>query len=425
MAAIPSNLARVPNLLASQVVLSSINSTSARLLRSQSELASGLAVTRPSDDAVASSGISLLDELVERRTQRMRNLDHADSVLGNLDGALASANELLLEAKGIGSSQIGIGSDETTRRNQAKVIDSVIRSLLDVANREAMGMHLFGGDAVRNRPFEMLGSGVAYRGSGEGLATDLGSAAKTPITMAGTTAFGALSARVHGDRDLDPTMGDGTPLADLRGALGRGVTPGSITVNINAVDHTLDLTEAFNVGDVRSGLEQLLQSVDPGASVTLDNVSGSSFSIALSAGFTATISDPGTTSATAADLGLAGTFPGGTSTLGADLDPRVTEMTAVTSLRDSGGAALGLGTIRITNAGQSRDIDLSTAQNVQDVMNAVEGLGIGVRVVIGDDGRRLDFLNELSGSPMSIAEVSGGDTATQLGVRTFARRVID
>lgn len=419
MSAIPSNLARVPNLLASQIVLSSLTASTTRLVRSQSELATGLAVARPSDNAIAASGIASLDDAIERRDQRLRNLDHADAVLANLDAALADANELMLEAKAIGSSQIGIGSDETTRRNQARVIDSILNSMLSVANRDVMGMHLFGGHAVGKRPFETVGTGIAYRGRGNGLSTDLGLATAVPITMGGTTAFGALSARVQGDRDLDPVMGDETPLEALRGANGHGVNLGAIAVNINATEYTLDLSESHTAGDVRAALESLIQSVDPGATVTIDNSNGSSFSITPSAGVTISISDAGTASATASDLGLAGVYPGGTSTAGADLDPRVTEMTAVTSLRNSGGASLGLGVVRITNAGQSREVDLSTAQNVQDVMNAVEALGIGVRVVIGEDGRRLDFLNELSGSQMSISEVSGGDTASQLGVRTL------
>jgi flagellin-like hook-associated protein FlgL len=65
---------------------------------------------------------------------------------------------------------------------------------------------------------------------------------------------------------------------------------------------------------------------------------------------------------------------------------------------------------------------LSAATNVQDIMNLVHGLKIGIRVEIANTGDRLNFINELSGSPsggMSIAEVTGGATATELGVRSF------
>jgi flagellin-like hook-associated protein FlgL len=50
----------------------------------------------------------------------------------------------------------------------------------------------------------------------------------------------------------------------------------------------------------------------------------------------------------------------------------------------------------------------------------VAGLTLGVRVESADSGARLNFINELSGGRMSIGEVGGGTTATELGVRTLA-----
>jgi flagellin-like hook-associated protein FlgL len=81
-----------------------------------------------------------------------------------------------------------------------------------------------------------------------------------------------------------------------------------------------------------------------------------------------------------------------------------------------------LGTIRLQNAGQTRDLDLSAAQSVQDIVNLVKGLNLGIRVEIDPDGKRINFINELSGSParaMSVGEFGGGTTATELGVRSF------
>ena len=86
------------------------------------------------------------------------------------------------------------------------------------------------------------------------------------------------------------------------------------------------------------------------------------------------------------------------------------------------GVTVPLGTIRLQNAGQTRDLDLSGAQTVQDVANLVKGLNLGIRVEIDADGKRLNFINELSGTPsraMSVGEFGGGMTATELGVRSF------
>jgi flagellin-like hook-associated protein FlgL len=56
---------------------------------------------------------------------------------------------------------------------------------------------------------------------------------------------------------------------------------------------------------------------------------------------------------------------------------------------------------------------------VRDLMNAVEALGIGVRIEIAESGDRLNAKNELSGGILSIEELSGGTTATELGIRSF------
>ena len=56
---------------------------------------------RPSDDAVAGSTIAVLDDILERREQRLRNLSHAEGLLNNIDAALADGTDLMIEAKGI------------------------------------------------------------------------------------------------------------------------------------------------------------------------------------------------------------------------------------------------------------------------------------------------------------------------------------
>src|SRR5207247_6023942 len=83
MSAIPTHLARVPNFLASQIMLGSIQGTNQRLLQTQIELSSGKAINRPSDDPVAANTIGVLDNALERREQRLRNLTHGESVLNN------------------------------------------------------------------------------------------------------------------------------------------------------------------------------------------------------------------------------------------------------------------------------------------------------------------------------------------------------
>ena len=413
MSSIPSNLARLPNVLSRQIVLAALQRTQRNILGAEIQLATGLRVNRASDDPLATSVISVLDDVVERREQWLRNLSHADGVLNNVDNALADATDLIIEAKGIASSSVGVGSDAETRRSQATVVESLLIELFAVANREYQNVHFFGGNATANHPMNELLGGYQYTGQGTGMANDLGLFNAVDITLSGEEAFGAMSARVVGNFDLDPTLTVDTRLVDANGARGFGITLGVISLDIGGTLSTLDLSTAHTVGDVIT----MLESAIPGATVAISGA-GDSFEITPPAGPGVLIADL-TAGTTAADLGLdlVGGFPGGGATAGNDIDPRITEHTPTENLP---GLTQPLGTIRIGNAGQSRDLDLSTVTNVQELMNAVKGLGLGVRVEIADTGDRLNFINELSGGQMSIGEVGGGATAAQLGVRSFA-----
>jgi flagellin-like hook-associated protein FlgL len=172
------------------------------------------------------------------------------------------------------------------------------------------------------------------------------------------------------------------------------------------------------VGDVVDALNAAIQTVDPGAVVSIDPATNNRLQITPAAG-PITISDLAQDS-TAADLGVSQTFAVGGDE-GLDLDPKLTEHSKISEL---GGLSGALGKIRLTNMGESRDLDLSGAETIQDIMNLVEGLDMGIRVEIAESGDRINFINELSGGDMSIGEIvtlAGGDTATRLGVRSFTR----
>jgi flagellin-like hook-associated protein FlgL len=335
-------------------------------------------------------------------------------VLNNVDTALGDLSGLLIEAKGIAASQIGVGSDEQTRANQAQVIDTMLAEARNIANRRYQQIHFFGGNATGSPPITSLKGGIRYIGQGDGMLTDTGLSEALPISVSGEDAFGALSARVQGARDLDPIMTGNTRLDDLNGARGLGISLGSINVDVNGTDLTVDLSDAHTVQDVIDTLQTAIQTVDAGATVGIDAVTGNRIEINPTAG-PITISDLAS-DASAADLGIDTTFPIGGGT-GSDVDPRLTELTPLSALA---GVTYPLGTIRLSNMGHTRDLDLSGAETVQDLQNLVQGLDLGIRVEIHEDGDRLNFINELSGGEMSIADVGVPATATELGVRSLS-----
>jgi flagellin-like hook-associated protein FlgL len=74
--------------------------------------------------------------------------------------------------------------------------------------------------------------------------------------------------------------------------------------------------------------------------------------------------------------------------------------------------------LRITNGGNTYNIDISAARTVEDLLNAINGSGANVAARINASGTGIDIVSRLSGADLSIGE-NGGTTATQLGVRSL------
>jgi flagellin-like hook-associated protein FlgL len=75
--------------------------------------------------------------------------------------------------------------------------------------------------------------------------------------------------------------------------------------------------------------------------------------------------------------------------------------------------------LRITNGGQSYTLDISSAKSVEDLLNVINGAGAGLDAQINSAGTGITIRSRISGGDFSIGE-NGGNTATQLGLRTFS-----
>ncbi len=439
MSSIPSNLSRAPNLLMSRITSGSIGRSQLGLLQISQQMSSGKLISSFSDDGVKAATISSLDDALARRAQESRNLDHADSALSALDQALGDSNDLINEARTIASTQANVGSSAQERAGQAVVVNSLIQGLYQIANRQSVAGYIFGGSTPGKQPIESLLGGYRYAGQGSGLVTDINLGQAVPITLGGPNPIGETSVRVKGDKDLDSGVTADTRLSDLDGARGVGVKTGKITFSFNAgPTATIDVSSADTLQDVATTITNALKDYEKANSVTILGPGGVTISGgALHIDVAPASSGPNPTLAfadpvggrTGADLGLVGaatpiTFVAG-SPDGAELNARLTWRTPISALRGIGTG--GLGQIKINNLGQSRVIDLGTAQTLGDVRNLIEGTGLGLRVDIKPDGSGIDVVNEVAAGraqALSIEEVPNTDstkdlTATRLGIRTL------
>jgi flagellin-like hook-associated protein FlgL len=229
----------------------------------------------------------------------------------------------------------------------------------------------------------------------------------------GADIFGALSSRVQGTADLTPSVGADTRLADLKGAVGKGVRPGIIQVSDGTTSATLDLSDADTLGDV----VDRINSAGVGTLTAAINAAGDGIDLSAGAGDSITVTNVGGGSA-ATDLGiLAVTSPGaGVPVAGASVGAALNGLTPLASL--NGGAGIDLSGLAITNGTVTTNIDFTGAVTVEDILNRINTSDADVKAKINSSGTGIDILNAVQGSQMRIAE-NGGTSAADLGVRSF------
>lgn len=225
--------------------------------------------------------------------------------------------------------------------------------------------------------------------------------------------------------DLAPRLTKTTPLADLLGVRASAKLA-SLGANNNLVFESRERGAEFN------GVTITYVDGGPGAAGAETAVYDDSDP--LNKTLTITIASGITTANRVMDVVAAeGTFraaldrheannTGEGTILATAVDPSATATTA-------GGSGVEFDQtsgIRIVNGGKTFNISFAGAVTVEDLLNALNGSAASVLAEISADGRGLNIRSRLSGADFSVGE-NGGQTATQLGVRTLtaATRLAD
>lgn len=414
MATTPA-ITRTTSLMQSNLMLTRLRTTSSGMFDMQRQIATGKKQSTPSDDPSNASSILYLRETLGARDQYDENLRHALAVLNNVDQALGESTNILIEAQTIASSLIHASTEE--REAEALVIDAQIKGMLDLANRQHDGVSLFGGDsgaAAGGRVFEEFLGGIRYTGSGTNLLSDTGTIENHTFTSNGVEAFGALSSRVKTEVDLNPNATAATLIKNVAGAQNLGIRKGEVTVTVDSIPVTVDLSTADTLGDVVTRINDAINGIDPTAGALA--VNGAGFELTNNAGHTIAIGEIGS-GQTAADLGidLNANAGAGSTLAGGDLGRK---LTLTTDLADLATAVDFISGLTITQGEQTRTADFSTANTVQDLVAEIDRLGLGLRLQVNDAGNGLDLISEVSGLRLSVGE-NGGTTAEDLGIRTY------
>jgi len=410
----PVNITRISQGLRTNMLLESIQRNQRDVFHTQSRIAAGRNFLLPSDDPIAASRSLNLRHALARQGQFAANAQYADDFLAAADSSLSEISSLLIEASTIASQTVSNLTSEAEREAEAEVVASIRRQLEVVGNRQFNGRYLFGGRKTTEQPFVDALGGVAYVGDIGGILTRLNETLFGVMNVPGSELYKALSDQIASNVDLTPTLTDPVRLEDITGAAGRTIQPGELLFNeVGGVGaFTVDLATADTIGGVVTAINA--GAAAAGSSLTA-SLTGTGITIQTGAA-PLSITDTGT-GQTAADLGVYTPAPRAGTITGGALTAQVTRLTPVTSLAAGAGIDIQSGLV-ITNGGRIAVVDISTAQTVQDIINAINNAGVYVLARINDAGTGIDVFNQVSGASLSIGE-NGGTTATDLGIRTF------
>ncbi len=409
-------LARVSNLLRTNVATATIASTQKKLLQVQQELSTGRRLIAPSDDAGDAAVAQQLRKTLEKRAAYSDNLNLAKLHLGEVDSTLDDLTNLVREAQSIAAANVGSDVPPDSRIGAAAVVKSLYSQILTLANKQFQGTYLFGGTRQDQPPFVEEAGGVKFQGSKQTLSNEFDENTVLNFMVDGDQVFGALSTRVEGSRDLSPALSTVTRLVDLNGATGRGINRGAIALSNGTTTAVVDLSGADTIGDVVNAIN----SAGVGGITAAIGADGKSLTLSGAPAETISVNEVGG-GTTASDLGILQptALGAGVALAGQNVGARVTPLTRLTDLAPGSVPPIDLASgFTITNGLMTATIDLAGATTVEDLINRINGSGTAVRAEINAAGTGINIYNPTEGAELRIGE-NGGTTAGDLGIRSF------
>jgi flagellar hook-associated protein 3 FlgL len=211
-------------------VLSDLNNVASKIADTQSKMATGKELTRPSDDPYAVGRALGLRTELEGLTQYRRNAVEAESWTASSDTALGTLTDILHR----GQELLLRGASGTSAPNDRKTIADEIDRLVESAKQEANtgqgGRSLFAGTATDVKPYDLATD--TYHGDGGDVVRTIGPGVSVIVNIRASAILGdgTDGKMINTLRDIAAHLRGGTP-ADQVALTGTDIT---------AMDRSLD-----------------------------------------------------------------------------------------------------------------------------------------------------------------------------------------
>lgn len=408
---------RLPNSLSGVRLTHALQQANLELQRLQDQAATGQRYLLPSESPTDAIRAIFLQKTLERQAHFRASLATDRSMLVASEAAIADVGEALSRAKALLLS--GIGDSVTPAEREALALEAgaLLQQVVTAANAKFRGRYLFAGSQSQQPPFEIQEATVIFRGDAQSLSSFVDENLLFVGNVDGQYAFRGLSEPIS--RDINPALSLDTRIADLHGGL--GVALGTIRITVDdgvnpPADRMIELSGTQTIRDIKTAIESAFGAGPPSLTVEIDPASRAGLRITPSAG-TVSIADT-SGGRTASDLGIASAAQAVIN--GGDLDPRLTLATKLADLNGGTGIGPTAGAgLRIEVGDAVSIVDLSAAETVEDLFNAIQLTGLPLDLGINAAGNGLAISSRVSGAKFSIGE-NGWTNAAGLGIRTLA-----
>lgn len=166
-----------------------------RLAQLNQQLSSGLRVNTISDDVPATGQILEMQRENERISTYMDNLTRANGVLSVATSNLSRVSETISSIRELGVQAATDTYTGANRQVMAEGVDSMLDTLISLANAQFNGQYVFSGEAINTAPFQPVtdasGRVTAVTYQGEPIATGaaVGPGIEAQVNLVGRAVF--------------------------------------------------------------------------------------------------------------------------------------------------------------------------------------------------------------------------------------------
>ena len=144
---------RVTNRSIQQTLIGQLRDGFSELARMQSLVATGIRVSKPSDDPIAASQILRVEHSLRNLEQFQRNSGAAQIRMATQESVLSQMGDLLTRAQEVALSQGSSSLNDDSRLAAAAEIDALLSQVFQFGNTRVGNEFIFGGGATDSSPF--------------------------------------------------------------------------------------------------------------------------------------------------------------------------------------------------------------------------------------------------------------------------------